>query len=440
MQLRESYNIDETAVFFIGIKTSMPKETPFWFERNRLIEICVRDALNQTTLYSVCDPGIVLDIPDISLKPNTISKDTIRHAGKATSMVLTELLEFLKQDDDKKVLLVAHDSYQVMDILCKEFLVELDMGFGDKSADFPWTIFDLVMFAKDRLDDLNDTYEEKFEPYSLKRMAEHFSCTSNLGSLGCADGDAVIIDEFFTNVVKPLLGEMLRDTSLLKWTIQKHRSCSLDRKIRTINGMTVKMTENLCDAVQAFFARDPSGLCSGSKHSEALFGVSDLILYASAKMQNMNNQDTGEKSLEIACALVEALLRCEGIFIQQDTLIVEILAAMCQTTPMCLIFHRSCGVRQAFPFIKNAIDICYLPLSIKIDDALILRKSLEVYTMTELITMYNRLDYEAKERFESNCVLEFCKPFNRTIMTKAFAMFSKAFYYRMKDFNDEQKS
>jgi hypothetical protein len=427
-------------IYIIDLKTSASKDIPFWSETNRMLEICIRQPSTDRMFYRVCDPGPSVRLPEVSHKAEIISRDTIRCAGKATAVVLKEMLEFVEAGM-KEVLMIAYDAQYVLNILLKELFLELQKEYGEQSVYFPWYIFDSISFAKDKLEELRFCYERKYQPYSLDRMARHFKCTSSLLKINTAFGDCMIIEELFMSVFRQVAGEAIDNLGKLKWTAQFYNKSNivLSRALSDVRGVTDEMSENLHSVIQTAFKRHGGDDFETFVHSHHLFRVADLLLYASLKLRMRQDKSKGEESLRKACGIIEVLLRSKGVFIQDDQTIVEILAAMCQTTAFCFIYHTYVPPTEAFPIIRTANSICFRPLMIDDSDAELISARIGFFSITELYAVYKQLDYVERNLFVQAINEQITRPITLQVLNFAFDTLNKPNYMRVKEYEQKQE-
>jgi hypothetical protein len=328
-----------------------------------------------------------------------------------------------------------------MTMLAKEFLLEGKRDLGQAFELFPYQLFDLTQFAEDRLKELQYTYSDYFQPHSLTRIAEHFQLGISYYKLLRCVGATQGTERFLSRIVLPMLQKDYSVYEKWVWLLrnQLEKWLQMDRRVRDIPGLDDGVSENLHKIIHEFLERRmDDDEYEEVRHTHELFRVADLMLYASVKMAQLNIKIKGEDGLRAACKAIENLFRSNQVCIEKDTIIVSALSAMCCMTEFDFIYHTSVSPIEAFPCIRNNNAVCFKPLPVTDDDAMILGKKFNIWSITQLYTAFLQMDALEQENFLSQVNDSLHGTIQIEQVDKAFKIWKEDNYARLKTFKQKK--
>lgn len=399
-------NVNNNVEYYVAaVRTSMSKDYPFWYRKNRLVEIYI-ECLKTGEFYSqICDPGIDLNLPDVSLKPWSLSKKRIQDNGIATSKALKELTDFVdKTRSSDNVVLFVYEAEEFLNIIAKELYIELGMDLGKNFHIYPYQVFDLLSFMQQHIEELDFTYEPKYEPYSLDRIAKHYSIEVPYNKYLTAAGDAFIMRTMLFETIYPALKTSENKYLSWKWLF-KNKVASLtakNRKLTSIPGIDKETAASMNDIVNNYLVVHGTEDLQTHIHNPELFTVADLLLYASMKLRLNNQKDEGELSLWHCCQIIERMMRKVDVDIQSDLIIASVLASMVSSTLFDFIYHTSKHPDKVFPTIRQKNSICFEPLKLSENDSFNIAEKLGYNSIMEIMGEYEMVDIEGKDRLVSS--------------------------------------
>lgn len=430
------YNNEFFEIFVIHILSSGDEDVPFWSETKRILEVVVSHPRSDQKYHAIASVGYEVRLPPASNDDRYIGRDVISFSGREMKLILTEAMEFIETlRNGKKAVLFTLKAIDVMTMLAKEFFLEGKMDLGKDFCLFPYHVFDVTKYAEDRLKELQYTYSEYFQPHSLTRISDHYQLGVSYYKLFRCTGATVATERLLERVVLPKLEKDY--ASYEKWVWLLHNQLKtllqMDRRVSDIAGVEAGVSENLHKVVHEFLERRmDEEEYEEIRHTHELFRVADLLMYASVKMDQLSIKIKGEDGLRAACKCIENLLRSTQICIEKDNVIVSVLAAMCCMTDFDFMYHTSVSTIESFPCIRNNNSICFKPLPISDEDALIMGKKFNIWSLTQLYTVFLQMDALEQENFLNNINLSLHENILMPNVDKAFKLFKEKNYTRMK--------
>lgn len=423
--------------FTINIVTTAKRDIPFWDASNRILEIVVRHLRTDQVYHSIFNIGDEIIIPEVSINDSTISRDIVRFNGRDASSILQDLLKFIELNSEgKRPLLFTHDMFYVTNMLCKELHLELGMDSGKSYCLLPFDIFDIELFAEKNLPELFFVYGPNFQPHSLATMTKHYGIQISYYKLMRALGASESLKQLLENVILPLLADKYEIFKEWPYLLQNivAKNLTLERHVKTIPGLDEDISQNLYTIVHEYLEDSMSDNYEMVHHSHGLFVVADLLMYASYRLRQAKSKLTGEQGLVAALRAIELLLRCKEVCIESDIIIVSVLASVCQMTDFDFIFHRSVSSIEAFPTIRQQNGICFKPLKVSSEDAIVLGKKFNIWSITQLYARYSVLDAIEQTNFISALDRSLQGSITLKQIENAISIYKQYNYQRLKDF------
>ena len=394
-------------VFILDTETSGRHGIPLWHPLNRLLQICILDQGTGDIFKYYIKYSDGFFITPESTEIHGISNFTIESEGVAPGVVLTEMLEWVKKrspNGPPKV--VAHNAQFDRNVLRVALFRELGLDFGKWGREWDWEWECSMQAARELLPDPGLELFPEEKPYSLGVLYNFYFHEKPQG-LHNAVRDVQALSRLYSEIIALRLSP--QEGRFRVGGPDKHFRCAL---VTSVPGFAAARAHALAKHLAREFSLEgnSSGLFDFSKfvHPLGLLTVGHLVLYGKMRyMQKIRRKErAGEKLttadqcvwFEIARS-VEILLR-EGLGISSDSIIVELVARVCNRDIVDLVFHtaREDGTLQFFPTMRGQ-PVSYLPIKVTETEAKSLCDERGWGTISEIIAAWQTTEETQKARF-----------------------------------------
>lgn len=381
-------------VFVFDIETKGFQGIPLFNKRNEMIQLSVTNLHTKETFQHYCKPVYPYVTPE-NFAIHRISKEILETRGVDTKEVLSKLDEFLYKDgNDKQIIMVAHNCAFDCFILMKEYLLRAGEFKGFRGFEnSPFIFFDSLEAMRELYPELTRKYWPTEKPFKLETLMAHFFPYIDIEESHNADFDVKMLCGIFTTLIFPKLP---LDHNEWKFSINKaiRTDPPCNKLVRNVTGFGDYRVRLLYEAVFPYFhsmrSEKPTDVCL--PFSLIQFSCRHLQEYAfrQYKHELTHSKETPQYVWSHIVRTLETLMRTtEKLTIHSDTVLVEILAAVCNLTTFDLVYcaHNPETGKPLFPSMPGD-PISYFPLNFNEEDAKYVCQEMQLRTFNEIYADY----------------------------------------------------